>query len=73
MANLRRSLVEKQIPLFETVMTEREAFRAMFSFQQPLGELNASEVPGIDKAIANADAFAAELVAKLHPAAGGGE
>ncbi|MDG6381304.1 ParA family protein [Pseudomonas savastanoi pv. phaseolicola] len=67
MSNLRRSLVEKQIPMFETVMTEREAFRAMFSFQQPLGDLNASEVPGIDKAVANADAFAAELVSKLQP------
>ncbi|RMU51846.1 hypothetical protein ALP29_100848 [Pseudomonas syringae pv. avii] len=55
--------MEKQIPMFETVMTEREAFRAMFSFQQPLGDLNASE----DKAVANADAFAAELVSKLQP------
>jgi chromosome partitioning protein len=71
MANLRKSLTEKQIPVLETVMTEREAFRAMFSFQRPLEELSPSEVPGIAKAIANAAAFAAELVSKLQ--SGGGE
>jgi len=68
MANLRKSLTEKHIPMFETVMTEREAFRAMFSFQRALGELNVADVPGVVKAIANADAFAAELVSKLQPA-----
>ncbi|MDY7563455.1 MULTISPECIES: ParA family protein [unclassified Pseudomonas] len=67
MANLRRSLSEKQIPVFETVMTEREAFKAMFSFQQPLETLNPAEVPGINKAVINASAFAAELVSKLQP------
>lgn len=67
MANLRKSLSEKKIPVFETVMTEREAFKAMFSFQQPLEKLSPSEVPGIDKAVLNASAFAAELVSKLQP------
>lgn len=67
MANLRKSLTEKQIPVFETVMTEREAFKAMFSFQQPLESLDPSEVPGIEKAVANASAFAAELISKLQP------
>lgn len=67
MATLRKSLAEKQIPVFETVMTEREAFKAMFSFQQPLESLDPSEVPGIAKAVDNASAFAAELVSKLHP------
>lgn len=67
MANLRKSLTEKQIPVFETVMTEREAFKAMFSFQKPLESLDPTEVPGIDKAVANASAFAAELVSRLQP------
>lgn len=67
MANLRKSLMDKQIPVFETVMTEREAFKAMFSFQQPLENLDPSEVPGIQKAVANATAFAAELISKLQP------
>lgn len=67
MANLRRSLADKKIPVFDTVMTEREAYRAMFSFQQPLEQLSRSEVPGVEKAIINAAAFAAELVSKLQP------
>lgn len=71
MANLRKSLTEKQIPVFETVMTEREAFKAMFSFQQPLECLDPTEVPGIVKAVANASAFAAELVSKLQPSRAG--
>jgi chromosome partitioning protein len=65
MKNLLRSLEDKNIPVFQTMMTERDAFRAMFSFQRPLEELESSEVPGIDKAIGNAAAFAAELVTKL--------
>ncbi len=39
----------------------------MFFFQKPLDKLNSSEAPGIDKAIENADAFAAELISKLSP------
>ncbi|NNB17993.1 ParA family protein [Pseudomonas fragi] len=65
MASLRKSLEDKNIPVFETVMTEREAFRSMFFFQKPLEALDASEAPGIDKAIANASALAAELISKL--------
>ncbi|MDX9668605.1 ParA family protein [Pseudomonas sp. P5_152] len=65
MASLRKSLEDKNIPVFETVLTEREAFRSMFFFQKPLETLSASEAPGIAKAIANASAFAAELITKL--------
>ena len=65
MASLRKSLTENKIQVFETVLTEREAYRSMFFFQKPLEALNASEAPGIDKAIANASAFAAELLFKL--------
>lgn len=65
MASLRKSLEDKNIPIFETVMTEREAFRSMFSFRKPLEALDASEAPGIEKAIANASALAAELISKL--------
>jgi len=65
MANLRNSLAEKRIPVFETTLVEREAYRAMFSFQRPLEALNPADVPGIEKAITNAEAFAAELVTTL--------
>lgn len=68
MASLRKSLAEGQIPVFETVMTEREAFKAMFAFQRPLELLDPSQVPGIDKAVQNANELAAELLTKLQAA-----
>ena len=42
-----------------------EAFRAVFSFQQPLEALNPADVSNLDKAIANAEGFAAEVIAWL--------
>lgn len=65
MSSLRKSLSASQIPVFDTVMTEREAFKAMFSFQRPLEMLDPSQVPGIPKAIQNADDLAAELLTRL--------
>jgi len=67
MTSLKKSFSDKGIPVFDTVLTEREAFRSMFFFQKPLDKLNSSEAPSIDKAIENADAFAAELISKLLP------
>ncbi|WP_208952396.1 ParA family protein [Rahnella sp. ChDrAdgB13] len=67
MASLRKSLNDNGIPVFDTMLTEREAFKSMFFFQKPLNALSTSEAPGIDKAIANADAFAAELISRLSP------
>lgn len=67
MASLRKSLNDNGIPVFDTMLTEREAFKSMFFFQKPLNALSPSEAPGIDKAIANADAFAAELISRLSP------
>jgi chromosome partitioning protein len=67
MASIRKSLADKQVPVFSTELTEREAFRSMFFFQQPLEELSRSDVPNVDKAIANAESFAAELIEKLIP------
>lgn len=64
-ASLKRSLQERGIPFFATEMTEREAFRSMFFFKRPLESLDASQVPSIDKAIANAESFAAEVIEKL--------
>ncbi|WP_349618431.1 ParA family protein [Azotobacter salinestris] len=64
-AALRRGLKERGIPLFATEMTEREAFRSMFFFKRPLEALDSAQVPGIEKAIANAEAFAAEVIERL--------
>jgi chromosome partitioning protein len=46
-------------------MHEREAYRAVFSFGGTVDNLNASQVSGLEGAIRNARAFAAEVVALL--------
>jgi len=44
---------------------EREAFRAIFSFRQTLEELDPKDVSNLDKAIANAEQFAVEVIETL--------
>ena len=65
LAHIARGLVDAGIPVFETELNEREAYKAMFSFRQPLEHLQASDVANLDKAIANAEAFAQEVIGKL--------
>jgi chromosome partitioning protein len=56
------------VPALETQMHEREAFRAIFSFGGTIDSLNAGQVGGLDGAVKNARAFAAEVVAMLRRA-----
>ena len=56
------------IRAFKTQIHEREAYRALFSFGGTLETLEAKQVGGLDKAIANAREFAAEVIASLRPA-----
>jgi chromosome partitioning protein len=65
MGHIQGGLTDAGIPMFKTQLNEREAFRAMFSFQQPLETLDPADVPNLDKAIANAEEFTAEIIAKL--------
>ncbi len=46
-------------------MHEREAFRAIFSFGGPLGDLDPTQVGNLPAAITNARAFAGEVIALL--------
>lgn len=68
MGHIQASLEQAGIPVFDTQLNEREAFRAMFSFKQPLEQLDRDEVANIDKAILNAEAFTAEVINKLRDA-----
>lgn len=65
MAHIQKGLIEAGVPLLSTELHEREAFRAMFSFRQSLEQLNPAEVGNLDKAIANAEDFAKEVVSLL--------
>lgn len=63
--HIEQGLIDAGIPVFKTELHEREAFRAMFSFRQPLEHLNKAEVANLDKAIANAEWFANEVIETL--------
>lgn len=65
LTHITKGLLEAGIPVFETELHEREAFKAMFSFQQPLEHLNPSDVANLPKAIENAEAFASEVISVL--------
>jgi chromosome partitioning protein len=65
MGHIQTSLAEAGIPIFKTQLNEREAFRAMFSFMQPLESLDQKDVANLDRAIANAEDFAAEVIEQL--------
>ena len=58
-------LRESGIPMFRTQMLDREPFRAIFSLGGSLDKLPLREVSTRDAAIANAEAFTAEVIEKL--------
>lgn len=62
MTHIQQNLTEAGIPVLQTELNEREAFKAMFAFRQPLEGLSPHDVANVDKAIANAEAFTHEVV-----------
>ena len=64
-------LQEAGIPMFRTQMLDREPFRAIFSLGGSLENLSPKDVSTRDAAIANAEAFASELLEKLDDLADG--
>lgn len=65
LAHILKGLSSRAIPVLDTELHEREAFKAMFVFGQPLDRLDPDAVPGPDKAIANAEAFMQEVITTL--------
>jgi chromosome partitioning protein len=63
--HIEQGLIEAGIPVFKTELNEREAFRAMFSFRQPLEHLDPANVANLSKALLNAEAFAQEVIHTL--------
>jgi chromosome partitioning protein len=61
LAHIQNGLIDAGIPVLETELNERDAFKAVFSFRQTLDGLNAAEVPNLDKAKLNVLAFAQEV------------
>lgn len=65
LTHIQAEFQKHNIRLFRTEIHEREAYRALFSFGGTLQSLDPAQVSGLDKAIANARAFAAEVIAVL--------
>jgi len=72
-AHIQNGLIGAGIPVLETELNERDAFRAIFSFQQTLDGLSAADVPNLDKAKTNVEEFAREILARLTAEEGGGK
>ena len=60
--HLKVELADAGVATFDTQLVEREAFKAMFSFGGTLELLDSRQVSSPDKAVANARAFAAEVI-----------
>ncbi|MFZ2998565.1 AAA family ATPase [Sphingobium sp.] len=65
MGHIQDGLVDSGVPMFKAQLHQREAFRAIFSFRQTLEELDSKNVSNLDKAIANAEQFAVEVIETL--------
>jgi chromosome partitioning protein len=70
-AHIQNGLIGAGVPVLETELNERDAFRALFSFQQTLDGLSPDEVPNIDKAKLNVWEFVHEVVQRLKAEEGG--
>lgn len=70
MGHIQHGLEDAGIPVLTTQLNEREAFRALFSFRRTLETLDPKDVPNLDKARDNAEAFASEIVGLLRQGRG---
>jgi chromosome partitioning protein len=66
--NVRDQLHQAGIPLFETSIVERAAYRDILDYGGLLANLDRAQVSNVDKAVDNARAFAGEVVARLKAA-----
>ncbi len=65
LTSIERELAQNNVPVFNTRLHEREAFRSIFSFGGTLSSLSATNVRNIPAAVENAQAFAAEVIEML--------
>jgi chromosome partitioning protein len=63
--SIEGEFVKNDIPMLQTQMHERDAYRAIFSFGGTVADLDPSQVTNIKAAMENARAFAAEVVSLL--------
>lgn len=66
--NVSGELEEAGIPVFQTDIVERAAYRDLFDFGGTLSQLDVSQTSNIQKAIDNAAEFVGELVTRVREA-----
>lgn len=60
-----KQLSKHGLDVFKVQIIEREAYKAMFSFNKTLYDLDPKKVGGLDKAVFNAISYAGEVVRRL--------
>src|ERR1700731_3561722 len=65
LAHIQNGLIGAGIPVLETELNERDAFKAIFSFQQTLDGLRAAEVPTLAQAKTNVAEFGRQVLERL--------
>lgn len=63
--DIRASLIENDIPLMNTVLADRPAFRGMFKHDLLLSEMTDKDAGGLHQARANAAAYVEEVIGLL--------
>jgi chromosome partitioning protein len=63
--SIEAEFMQNQIPMFDTQIHEREAYRAMFAFGGTLAGLDPAQVANLPAARTNARLFAAEVIETL--------
>jgi chromosome partitioning protein len=71
LAHIQKGLRDAGVPILKTELNERDAFKAIFSFQQTLDALDPTAVPNLDKARVNVAQFAEEVIARILAEQGG--
>lgn len=70
LSHIQKGLIDAGIPVLDSELNEREAFKSVFAFRETLDGLNPKDVANLDKARQNVEEFAAELLARLATKAG---
>jgi chromosome partitioning protein len=73
LADIQKGLTKANISVLRTELNERDAFKALFAFQQTLDGLNPKTVPNIDSAKFNVAEFAQEVIERIIAEQGGRE
>ena len=63
---IMEQLVAAKVPILETPLHERAAFRAIFTYNKTLRELSPKESAGLDKAKENAENYAFHVVKAIN-------